>query len=76
MTDFIITFAGEGIRDGWLKVTAASEEIVRAWALREYGKCWSSVYLAREFMVVKHERFPLGKLGETTIHYESADHVA
>ena len=50
MTDYIITFAGEGIRDGYLKVTAADEEIVRAWAAREYGKCWSGVYLARTFM--------------------------
>ena len=76
MTDYIITFAGEGIRDGYLKVTAADEEIVRAWAAREYGKCWSGVYLARTFMAEKEGRFPIGKLGETTLYYESADHVA
>ncbi len=76
MTDYIITFAGEGIRDGYLLVSAADEEIVRAWAAKEYGKCWSGVYLAKTFIAEKERIFKLGLLGRTTLHYEDASHVA
>ena len=76
MTDYIITFAGEGIRDGYLKVTAADEEIVRAWAAREYGKCWSGIYLAKTFMAEKRTASRSASWARRRSTTTSADHVA
>ncbi len=75
MSTFIITFSRVGIRDGWVEVHAKDEEIARAWARREYGHAWSSIY-GDEWGPDHARYFPLGCIGSTTLHYEHAEHAS
>jgi hypothetical protein len=72
MNTYVITFASVGIRDGWIEVTAKSEDIVRAWADKEYRR-WSTTHPIEAFDSPSF--FPLGCLGRTTLHFEEASHV-
>ena len=75
METFIITFSKVGIRNGWVEVHAKSEEIARAWARKEYDLAWSGIYTADDWPEDVRALYPLGKIGETTLHYEDARHV-
>lgn len=76
MEDFIITFGRCGIRNGWVRVTAASEEVARAWAFKEYGSLWSGVYSKAEHFDGNELNFyPLGEFQHVELGYEQEEHV-
>jgi hypothetical protein len=76
MNTWVITFATLGFRDGWVEVTATSENIARAWAAKEYVR-WSGIYDKEEFMsdMDTVRLYPLGCLGRATLAYEDVSHV-
>jgi hypothetical protein len=80
MNKYVITFGRAGIRNGYVVVEAYGEDIVRAWAHREYGLCWSMVYTAEEFFEFEHAvslGFSKGSLTKVpiTLAYQQASHV-
>lgn len=80
METFYITFGRTGIRNGWVRVEAYNEEIVRAWAFKEYGNLWSMVYDEAEWqrMTEAHERetfYPLGEMAFAPLFYNLASEV-
>lgn len=75
MNTYVITFSRVGIRDGWVEVQARDEEIARTWALKEYGTCWANIYTPSQWEPRKEDWFPLGCIGQTTLHYEAAEHI-
>lgn len=74
MNTYIITFSSVGLRDGWIEVTAKNEDIVRAWANKEYRK-WSDTFPLESFEPDSQALFKLGCLGRTELHYEHWGYV-
>lgn len=76
---FVITFAGLGIRNGWVEVSVAGdsidtavrpEQIAMNWAHNEFGR-FSGCYDKSKFEADGDARFyPLGCLGVETVFYD------
>ena len=63
---YAITFTQRavGLKDGWVEVTAASEDAARQWARETYDNLWSGLYPLGEH---GPEYYPQGCLGEVAL---------